>query len=174
VTVDDSTRRRKAAGRLVESISSPPGIATVVWAGVWWLLTLTGQTYSLRALYAGYQIVPAEALLDDPLGSVWYLHIQPPTWNLLLGTVGGWSPFGLETSYQLLTLACGVVLASTLCATLGHLGAPRGWAIGLSLPATLTTQVLSHAFEPRYDFAVAAMLSALVWSVVRVDDARSR
>ena len=125
-------------------------------------------------MYAGYQIVPAEALLSDPFGSVWNLHIQPPTWNLLLGVIGGWSPLSLTVSYSMMSLAWGVVLAGSLCSTLSHLGASRAWAVGLSLLGSLTTQILVHAFEPRYDLAVAAMLSLLVWSVARSEAESTR
>ncbi|WP_133870083.1 hypothetical protein [Ilumatobacter fluminis] len=146
---------------------TPPVVAGGIWASWWLLLRVTGQGYSLRPVYAGYQFVPADDLFDAPVSAVWSLHIQPPVWNLVVGAAGGWSPFGDALTLQLVTLALGIGLAASLCALLGALGAPPGWAVGLTALATLNAQVMLHAFEPRYDFAVATLTCLLVWTTTR-------
>ena len=135
---------------------------------MWWLLLrLTGQGYSLRPVYAGYQFVPATELFDAPIGSVWDLHIQPPVWNLVVGVAGGWSPLDADLTLQFVTLALGAGLAAALCALLVARGAPARWAVGLTAVATLNAQVMLHAFEPRYDLAVATLTCLLVWTTAR-------
>lgn len=146
----------------------PAVVAAGSWAAIWSVLTVTGQGFALRTLYAGYQFAPADAAYDDPFATVWNLHIQPPLWNLWVAAVGAWSPLGLATSHRLAALVFGVVLAWSLCETLRLLGATAGVAVALTLLATANTHVLKHAFEPRYDFAVAALVSVLVWSVARL------
>lgn len=139
-----------------------------MWVAVWLTLALTGHPYSYRALYAGWQFLPVEPLAADPLGSVWHLHIQPPLWNLLVGGIDAWSPLGVRWSHRLVSLGSGACLAAAVCATLGRLGAGARLALALTAVATLNTQVLAHAFEPRYDLAVTALLASLVWAVARI------
>ena len=138
----------------------------------WFLLRVSGQGYSLRPVYAGYQFVPADDLFDSPVAAVWSLHIQPPVWNLVVGVAGGWSPLGDAPTLQLVTLALGAGLAASLCALLGALGAPPRWAVGLTAVATLNAQVMLHAFEPRYDLAVATLTCLLVWTTTRAAGSR--
>ena len=149
-------------------LGSPPTLAALMWAGVHTLLSATGQAYPVRVLFGGWQMLPEAELRSDPLGSVWNLHIQPPLWNLLVGIVGWVSPLGLASSHRLVSLCTGMVLAAAIAATLRELGASRRVTLGLTAVATLNTEVLRHAFEPRYDLAVAALIALLVWSVARL------
>ncbi|WP_040495443.1 hypothetical protein [Ilumatobacter nonamiensis] len=146
--------------------------AAAGWGLVWCLLITTGQQYRLRVLYAGWNMTPYDALVDDPFGSVWNTHIQPPLWNLQTGLIGAWSPFSSVVSHGSMSMIAGCLLAGAICATLVHLGASRPVAWGLTAAATLNTQVLQLAFEPKYDLAVAALLAGLVWSVARLDPTR--
>ena len=145
----------------------PPVTAAGLWAFGYVTLSITGQPYSLRVLYAGWQQLPEPLLRDDPLGSVWHLHIQPPVWNLLTGAVDAWSPLGLGPTHRAISLMVGALLAAAICSTLRHLGASPAVAIALAALATLNTQVLRHAFEPQYDLATTALVAGLVWSVAR-------
>jgi hypothetical protein len=171
-TTRGEARPASLGARLGPRLSSTPVRAAAGWAVVYALLSATGQGYRLRVLYGGWQMLPEPALHADPIGSVWNLHIQPPVWNLLLGLVDAASPFGLEASHRIISLCTGMVLAAAIAATLGHLGASRRRALALTAVATLNTEPLKHAFEPRYDFAVTALLALLVWSVARLGTSR--
>jgi hypothetical protein len=133
-----------------------------------------GHAYSVRVLYAGWQFLPADALADHPIRAVWHLHHQPPVWNLLVGGVAAWTPIGLVASHALISVATGMALAATVTATLVQLGVSPRRAVLLAIVATANTQIVWHAFEPRYDLAVAALLALLVWSVARQVDSRAR
>jgi hypothetical protein len=148
-------------------------VAAVGWAIVWTGLLATGQAYSTRALYGGWQMLPYDALVDDPLGSVWRLHVQPPLWNLQVGVIGAASPSDV-VGQAVVSLACGMLLAASICATLRRFGASVGVAWALTAVATLNTQVLAHAFTAQYDLAVAMLIAALVWSVARLDRGTGR
>src|SRR5262245_47181335 len=69
------------------------------------LLYATGTRFSTAYLTYGWQIVPAETLARDPFGSVWYLHIQPPLFNLMTGVLLRWSPFSVGITFQVVYLA---------------------------------------------------------------------
>lgn len=159
--------------RVTAWIRTHAGVAAAGgWGLVWCLLMATGQPYRLRVLHAGWSVVPYDALVDDPFGAVWNMHIQPPLWNLQAGLVGALRPLSSAVSHGLISLTTGCLLASAVCATLVHLGASRPVAWALTALATLNTQVLQLAFEPKYDLAVAALLAGLVWSVARIDPSR--
>jgi hypothetical protein len=60
--------------------------AAVSWVLVYVVVCLTGQKFSTDYLNIGWQLIPWDILSTDPLRSVAYLHVQPPLWNLILGT----------------------------------------------------------------------------------------
>ncbi len=141
--------------------------AASFWVANWCALLIAGHRYSIRVLYAGWQMLPADGLADHPLRAVWHLHHQPPLWNLLLGGVSAWSPLSLVVSHAAISVAAGAALAAVVADTLNLMGASRRLAAGLAVAATANTQVMQHAFEPRYDLAVAALVAGIVWAVAR-------
>lgn len=147
--------------------AGPAAVAAAVWVVHWVVLRATGQGYSVRVLYAGWQFLPADAAAAAPLRSVWSLHTQPPGWNLLVGAIGAWSPVSVSASHQIVTVLLGAALAASIAGTLRALDVPARWAIGVTAIATMNSQVMSNAFEPRYDLAVTALLAVLVWAAVR-------
>src|SRR5687768_7475998 len=60
-------------------------LAAGAWVVVYLLVWATGQRFSTAYLDYGWQLVPWDTLSTRPLQSVWFLHIQPPLWNLSLG-----------------------------------------------------------------------------------------
>ena len=61
------------------------GFSGAIWGLVYLLVSVTGQRFSTAYLGYGWQLVPYEVLRAHPIRSVWYLHIQPPLWNLMIG-----------------------------------------------------------------------------------------
>ena len=151
--------------RVARSAHAGP-IAAAVWSLNWLALRATGHPYDVRVLYAGWQFLPADAAAADPIGAVWHLHTQPPGWNFLVAAIQAWSPLGVSASHQVVSLALGAALAAAVAGTLSALGLPRGWAAAIAIAATANSQVMSNAFEPRYDLAVTTLLALLVWAAV--------
>ncbi|MEO6570536.1 MAG: hypothetical protein ABIO83_03225, partial [Ilumatobacteraceae bacterium] len=151
---------------MTDRLRHPAVMAAAIWVAVFCVLTATGQPYSVRVIRVGWQVVPVEALESNPVAAVWDLHVQPPLWNLVLGAIVAWSPIGVTAAAWLLSAAVGALLAASIAATLDRLGAPVRATLVLTSIATCNTQILQHAFEPRYDLAVAALLAGLVWSIV--------
>jgi hypothetical protein len=138
-------------------------LAAIGWAVVYLAVWITGERLATEPLVTQWQLLPLDALADDPIGSVWHLHIQPPLWNLAVGALARWSPASLAVSLQLLLLASGATLAAAVTATLRNLGATRGWAFGLTAVGTLNGGILLAGFRPQYELPVAAMLAGVVW-----------
>jgi len=80
-------------------------------AAGWWAIYLavwgSGQRFDDAYLGYGWQLVPWDILSDNPLRSVWFLHIQPPLWNLTLGSAGWLSPFTDAITLQFLQAVIG-------------------------------------------------------------------
>jgi hypothetical protein len=140
-------------------------MAAGIWLAVYLALVATGQRFSTAYLDFAWQLVPTEILRDDPIGSTWYLHIQPPLWNLTIGSVLAWSPFPDAISLQLLQLALGLVLVALLASTLDRLGASRKLATLFAVIATVHPDVIGNAFTPTYELVTATLLVGLVWLI---------
>ena len=139
--------------------------AAAAWFAVYVLACLTGQRFNTDYLNYGWQLIPWDVLSTDPLRSVFYLHIQPPLWNLFLGTTAWMSPFSDRVTLQVLMALIGFAVA-WLAAVLGRrLGLSRRVAVIVALIATLHPEVLKGAFEPTYELATAALLLAVLIAV---------
>ena len=137
--------------------------AAVIWGVVYAVIGVTGQRFSTEYLGYAWQLVPYEILRDDPVGSVWNLHIQPPLWNLVVGVIGRWSPLPDGISFQLLQAGFGMLLTALLAVILLRLRCRPWIAVLVALIATLNPEVLRNAFEPTYELATASGLVGLVW-----------
>lgn len=148
-------------------------LAAAVFAASYVAVAVTGQRLSTQLLENQWQLLPLDVLRDDPFGSVWHLHVQPPLWNLAVGVLDRWSPLSLAVSVQLLLLVSGCVVAASLAAVLRAIGLGRGAALGITALATINGPVLLAGFRPQYELPVAAMLTGLLALAVRAAGPRS-
>jgi hypothetical protein len=118
-------------------------------------------------LHASWQVVDLRVLADDPLGSLWYLHIQPPVHNLVVGAVMAWSPFPemgtLFVLYGLALLVTGLLLHDLLV----RWGVPPvvgGVIVGFAL---INPSLLATIYIASYEVPVACLLVTLLWLVQR-------
>lgn len=144
----------------VRRVRSVPVRAAAIWVAVWALTAVSGQPVQRFLLESDTQMLPLDSLVGDPWRSVWYLHIQPPLWNLLIGLGGG--TVGLTLTTVLLLGGSGAVLAGAIATTLQRLGVTRRWVLALTAVATCNGYVLGFAFVPRYDLPSAALVALLV------------
>jgi hypothetical protein len=139
--------------------------AAVIWFAVYVLVCLTGQKFNTDYLNFGWQLIPWDILSTDPLRSVFYLHIQPPLWNLLLGTTAWLSPFSDRLTLQVLMALIGVAVAWLAAVLARRLGMSRNTAVIVALIATLHPEVFKGAFEPTYELATAGLLLLVLIAV---------
>ena len=95
-------------------LTRPAAVAACAWTSVYLLLCATGQRFSTQFLDFAWQLLPTETLRANPLGSVWYLHIQPPIWNLIVGGVLAWSPAPDAISLQVVQFVFGLITVALL------------------------------------------------------------
>lgn len=141
--------------RCRDSVVAP---AVFGWVVVYLALVASGQRFDTRYLDFGWQLIPWDVLSTDPISSVWYLHIQPPLWNLILGMSAWVSPFGDAATLQSVMFAFGVLAVVSSAILARNLGLTRRASVIVALVATVHPEVLKGAFEPTYELPVAALL----------------
>ena len=141
----------------------PSVIAGAVWTSVYVAVWSTGERFDTSYLGFAWQLIPAEILRADPIRSTWYLHIQPPLWNLAIGSILRWSPFPDAISLQAMMFVFGVLLVGMLASIVHRLTSRPMLAVVVAVVATMHPDVLGNAFVPNYELATATMLVAFVW-----------
>lgn len=136
-----------------------------LWAIVYCSAAFTGQHLVTDRLATDWQMLPLEALRAHPFRSVWYMHTQPPLWNLTVGSFARWSPLPLGFSLQLLMLASGMTLAWSVASILTALGVGRRTTIALTLVATANSVILMFGFLPVYELPAMAFLALTIRAV---------
>jgi len=159
---------QRTANAAITDVSHPlpsSTIAALCWGAIYSCAALTGQHLSTDRLETDWQVLPLSALTAHPLRSVWYLHIQPPLWNLVVGSLARWSPLSLALSLQLLMLVSGMVLAWSLASIARALGVGHRTTIAISLLASANSAVLMFGFLPVYELPSMALLALTIRAV---------
>ena len=139
-------------------------LASVAAAAV--TLVATDNGVQRAALDIAWQLVDPAVLADDPLGSVWYLHVQPPLYNLVVGVIAwlGLPPEGaLYVVFVASLLGTGLLLHGLLVRW-GIGPIVSGLIVGLALlnPSLLSTMTIAS-----YEVPVALLLVASLWAMQR-------
>jgi hypothetical protein len=119
------------------------GLVVIVILVVAATLVVTGPGVSERDLSGMWQLIDLRVLGDDPLGSLWYLHSQPPAHNLVVGVVT-WLPIPIGSTlfllYSITLVATGLLLHDLLVRWgIGPLAAAAITSFGLASPDLLDT-----------------------------------
>lgn len=147
----------------------------------WWALVALGIAFVLsRVLYAlagvrfdvagldyASQLVDPDLLQERLVESLWYLHSQPPGYNLLVGGVLKLSPFPDAASLQVVYVALGAVLLWALY-DLGrqlHLG--RWIAVVVAIVIGCGPVVVLYENWLAYEYPLAVVLVLLVDATAR-------
>lgn len=128
-----------------------------------------------RYLGISWQLVDLPVLRDDPFGSAWYLHVQPPVFNLVVGSVLRWSPTPPIGTLFVLYMAC-VALTGLVIADLGARWRINPIVAGLVASAALVDpDLLGTITGASYEVPVVAGLAVAVWLVHQhIDHPRPR
>ena len=147
--------RRLWAGRAIVLAAVVIAIATLLAAG-------GGMTREYVA--NSWQILDVDALADDPLGSLWYLHIQPPGYNALVAAIA-WLPVPLIGTLYAVDVAALAGIGLLLHAILvrwgvGPIAAAVVAAITVLNPSLLSTMAMASYEVPVGLLIVAALATA--------------
>ena len=125
-----------------------------------------GAGVSGPELAASWQLLDVSVLQDDPLRGVWYLHTQPPLFNLVVGLLA-WSPLPLAGALFVLDVGALLVVAFGLQDLLVRWGVPVVGATIAAAVAVANPALLSTIRIAGYEVLVAALVVALVWTIDR-------
>jgi hypothetical protein len=133
------------------------------WLAVRLVQWLSGATYSDRHLDFGWQLVPRETLRHDYLGSLWYLHVQPPLYNAVIGLLLRVPFVSDAVATRAFILACSLAAAFGLYRLALVLGLPPVASVIFATVVLADPFMIRYELEPTYEIPV---LAALVWGLV--------
>jgi hypothetical protein len=117
------------------------------------------------AILGYWHVLDLPLLRSDLLRSVFYLHSQPPLYNLALGIVLKWVPEAVAPAvFEAAFLILGFLGIAGIHALLLELGAPRRAALAAALLQTLSTTWLVYESWLFYTLPTAVLITwAAVW-----------
>ncbi len=136
------------------------------------LVTFASMVHAGVRLYEddlgnSWQLIERGELTRDPLGSAWYLHIQPPLHNLVVGVVLRWSPFPKMGSIVTLYVLALLGIALLLVDLLGKWRLRPLVAGPIVALAMINPNLLSTIGVASYEVPVAFLLVLSVWCFQR-------
>ncbi len=129
---------------------------------------MTGGRFSTSLLDLQPQLLDQVQLRAHPFGAAWHTQIQPPLYNLLVGSVLRWSPWPPGFSFQVLWVAAGAVTTVALYGFLLEVGA--GWRLAAAatvLAAVLNPYLLTFEHTLTYEAPVTALVTVSALAVAR-------
>jgi hypothetical protein len=156
---------RESWVRLERSSRAKAGVLVGVFAAVHLFYYALGVRFDDTSLGWYWQYLDPQLLKEKLLESVFYLHSQPPLFNLFLGAVlkisGGGSRYVFQGAY----LAAGLALYLSLFWLQLRLGVSRGVAFAVSTAFLLSPSFVLYEHWLFYAFPLAALvtLSALLF-----------
>ncbi|MEI8105370.1 MAG: hypothetical protein WCH31_05980 [Actinomycetes bacterium] len=111
---------------------------------------LAGVAFETGPLQASIQNIDPALLRTHLLQSLWYLHGQPPLWNLLVGLSLKALPSAWPTFWHLAYMVMGFIQGQALLRLLRLLGAGR--RTGLTVAALVTAFPATIAFENSFSY----------------------
>lgn len=145
----------------------PAWVATLAYAVYYVAAWASGMRFSTAYLDFGWQMLPTKVLVDHPFRSTWYLHIQPPWWNLFVGLVLRVSPFPDAITLQVVIAVLGGALVWVLADIAYRVSRRPVVAVVIALVAACHPDLWSNLLEPRYEVAVSLLVAAIAWIALR-------
>jgi hypothetical protein len=155
-----------------------PGIGRCVVALILWLAVVdlgywfAGVRFDVSGLTYYWQFLDPELLRHDLLRSLYYLHSQPPLYNLFVGIVLKAAPENYATVFFAIHLAVGLVFELSLFWLLVRLDVGRITATVMAGLFVATPDFVLHENVLYYTILVAALV--MLSAVLLVEFLRSR
>ncbi len=109
-----------------------------------------GVRFDAHFIDAALQVADRDLLTHQLLPTVWYFHLQPPLFNLILGVgfnlFGSWAGLG----FQLVYLAATVAIALNLLALLRGVGLSSRWSVVATLLVVVSPSLVEFENELFY------------------------
>ncbi len=128
----------------------------------WW-----GVRYDPTLLHHAWQLLDAELLDDHLWESAWYLHMQPPLFNIFVGGLLDLSPLTDATTLEAVWVAMGAGVTALVYDLLRQLGTGRWWAVVATIIICCGPGVVFYEAWFSYEMPVMLLLTATVDAVAR-------
>ena len=132
---------------------------------LYWMIGVRFDAEALRWLP---HYLDPQLLRTDLLESVFYLHSQPPLFNLFLGGLIKLFPAHVEAAGRVIYLALGALLYATLVGLMRRLGVSTATAVTVATLCALSPAVVLYENWLYYAFPVAVLLTLSVLLLHRV------
>jgi hypothetical protein len=135
---------------------------------------LLGVRFDARPVLHYFQFVDPELLKHRLFESLFYLHIQPPGWNLYTGVVLKLFPTSYPAVFHLIYLLLGLGICCSVCHLMRTCGVSRWLAFSLASWFIISPGVVLFENYMLYEYLVAFLLVVAAVALVHfVRDPRS-
>ncbi len=124
------------------------------------ILYLSGISFDTNSItYGTWQLIAPDLLKNKLLESLYYLHSQPPLYNLYVGVVLKLFPENYATFFQLNFLLLGLLTHTTLFAIMRRLDVRPSIAFTLTVLMMLSPSIILYENWLSYTYVVIALLT---------------
>ena len=127
---------------------------------------LLGVRFDARPVLHYFQFVDPQLLKQRLFESLWYLHVQPPGWNLYTGAVLKFFPTSYPTVFHSIYILFGLGICCSICHLMRVCGVNRWLAFTLSLWFIISPGVILFENYMLYEYLVSALLVAAAVALV--------
>ncbi len=127
---------------------------------------LLGVRFDARPIQHFFQFIDPELLKHRLIESLYYLHVQPPGWNLYIGSVLKFFPNSFSAVFHSVHLVLGLVTGWLLLYLMRVLGVSRGIAFTLTAWFIISPGVVLFENLLLYEYVVGFLLiaaAAVLW-----------
>ncbi len=117
-----------------------------------------GVTFDAHGLEWYFQFLPTDLLRGDLLRSIYYMHIQPPLFNLFLGAVLKFGPADCRAVLTPIYWLFGLSMIVALYALMRRLGVRRPVGLGLTILFAVAPSTILFEHYLFYTYPVTALL----------------
>lgn len=149
---------RRALRSREEATAALAAVAVVLVSRI--LYHLAGLRWSGNLLLHAWQLLDVRLLEDDLFRSVWYLHTQPPLFNLFVGTIINISPFDDQATLAWVWQAMGIALCILLYELAREIGLGRWAAAAFSAVVCAGPGVVLYERWFQYEMPTMVLLVA--------------
>ena len=129
---------------------------------------LVGVRFSTDQLRIAIQYLDPELLRHHLAQSVWYLHTQPPLYNLFLGVVLKLFPGHEGLAFHAVHLALGLAFCLALYLLLAGFSLPRPAAAAIALAVSVSPAAILYENRLFYDYPVLVLLTLAALAAQRL------
>jgi hypothetical protein len=127
-----------------------------------------GVRFDASSLRWFWQFIEVDLLAHDLWRSVYYLHQQPPLFNLFLGIIIKLFGSYRDLAFQISFLAMGITMAFSLFALMEEMGVKRYIALTITIAATITPGIVAYENWLFYEYPTAMLICLCALALCRL------